>query len=300
MGQLDHGIYLVEDVDDVARRRDPGGPAARGRDADDALGRRRGGDPRRGQAALPRGARAQAAGHLLRDAEPAGRGQDARARRRRAGRRRQPEQLEQQPPARARRAARRRRLHGRRRRRPEAPNGSKASAASASPPARRRPKSWCRRSSSGCARSARSRCAASPGAVETVHFPLPKGLGDKAMGTPLGELSAPGAGAAQPLRRGWKTSGAPSRRRPLGRGAAVDIAIAAVAAAAARRLGVALQEAGREPRAAAASAGRRRCRAAPRRQQRPGRVDGAADDEATTTSGLDASTQLPPSASVTR
>jgi 4-hydroxy-3-methylbut-2-en-1-yl diphosphate reductase len=25
-----------------------------------------------------------------------------------------------------------------------------------------------------------------PGAVETVHFPLPKGLGDKAMGTPLG------------------------------------------------------------------------------------------------------------------
>ena len=25
-----------------------------------------------------------------------------------------------------------------------------------------------------------------PGAVETVHFPLPKGLGDKTMGTPLG------------------------------------------------------------------------------------------------------------------
>ena len=25
-----------------------------------------------------------------------------------------------------------------------------------------------------------------PGAIETVHFPLPKGLGDKAMGTPLG------------------------------------------------------------------------------------------------------------------
>jgi len=26
-----------------------------------------------------------------------------------------------------------------------------------------------------------------PGAIETVHFPLPKGLGDKTMGTPLGE-----------------------------------------------------------------------------------------------------------------
>ena len=67
---------------------------------------------------FPDRAPAEAAGHLLRDAEPAGRGQGARPRRRRAGRRRQPEQQQQQPPARARRAARRRRLHGRHRRRP--------------------------------------------------------------------------------------------------------------------------------------------------------------------------------------
>ena len=26
-----------------------------------------------------------------------------------------------------------------------------------------------------------------PGAIETVHFPLPKGLGDKTMGTPLAD-----------------------------------------------------------------------------------------------------------------
>ena len=43
------------------------------------VGRRRGRDPRRGEAALPERARAQAAGHLLRDAEPPGRGQGAGA-----------------------------------------------------------------------------------------------------------------------------------------------------------------------------------------------------------------------------
>ena len=48
-------------------------------------------DPRGGEAAVSRRARAEAAGHLLRDAEPPGRGEGARARRRRAGRRRQPD-----------------------------------------------------------------------------------------------------------------------------------------------------------------------------------------------------------------
>ena len=67
--------------------------------------------------ALSRRARAQAAGHLLRHAEPAGRREDAGAAGRRGDRGRQPDQLQQQPPARARRAPGRRKLHGRLRRR---------------------------------------------------------------------------------------------------------------------------------------------------------------------------------------
>ena len=104
MGQLTEGIYLVEDVADVERVQ----VAQTERlavvtqttlsvdDAAEILAavKRR----------FPKRARAQAAGHLLRDAEPAGCGQGAGAAGRRAGRRRQPDQLEQQPAARARAA----------------------------------------------------------------------------------------------------------------------------------------------------------------------------------------------------
>ena len=81
MGQLDHGIYLVEDVADVERLESPADrPLAvvtqTTLSVDDAAEilaavKRR----------FPERAPAEAAGHLLRDAEPAGRGQGARARR---------------------------------------------------------------------------------------------------------------------------------------------------------------------------------------------------------------------------
>ncbi len=90
-----------------------------GRDADHPVGRRRGRDPGRRQATLSVGARAEAAGHLLCNPEPAGCGQGAGAAGRRADRRRQPDQFEQQPLARTGRAPRHRRLHGRFARRPE-------------------------------------------------------------------------------------------------------------------------------------------------------------------------------------
>ena len=54
MGQLDHGIYLVEDVDDVGAGRDSPRAEARRGDADHAFGRRRGGDPGGGEAPLSR------------------------------------------------------------------------------------------------------------------------------------------------------------------------------------------------------------------------------------------------------
>jgi 4-hydroxy-3-methylbut-2-enyl diphosphate reductase len=75
MGQLTHGIHLVEDVADVARC-SPARPEAGRRHADHAVGRRRGRDRGRGARALPGHPRAQAAGHLLRHPEPAGRGED--------------------------------------------------------------------------------------------------------------------------------------------------------------------------------------------------------------------------------
>ena len=101
MGQLDSGIHLVEDVADVARIQ----PAQTDKLAvvtqttlsvDDAAD-----IAAAVKARFPAGARAQAAGHLLRHAEPPGRGQadePAGGRRDRGG---QPDQLQQQPPARS-------------------------------------------------------------------------------------------------------------------------------------------------------------------------------------------------------
>ena len=140
-------------------------------------------DHRRGEAALPERARAQAAGHLLRHAEPPGRGEGA-------WRPRSTCVIVVGSPTSS-NSNRLRELAERlgtpaymvdTRRRPAGPSGSKASAASASPPARRRPRCWCSRSSSACARSAPCRCASMAGVEETVKFPLPLGLGDKSMG----------------------------------------------------------------------------------------------------------------------
>jgi hypothetical protein len=114
MGQLSEGIYLVEDVADVAAcsRAEPR-QAGRG-DADHAERGRRGRDPGRGEAVFPARARAQEAGHLLRHPEPPGRGEGAGAGGRRGHRGRQPHQQQQQPPARTGRAAGHAGLHGRR------------------------------------------------------------------------------------------------------------------------------------------------------------------------------------------
>ena len=104
----------VEGTMASAVRRHPSGRRRRGRresadrqrsagrrHADHAVGRRRGRDPGGGQAPLPARQGAQAAGHLLRHAEPPGRGEGHGAAGRCAHRRRQPDQLQQQPPARA-------------------------------------------------------------------------------------------------------------------------------------------------------------------------------------------------------
>jgi (E)-4-hydroxy-3-methyl-but-2-enyl pyrophosphate reductase len=102
MGQLDSGIHLVEDVADVWRI----SPGQTERLAvvtqttlsvDDAAE-----ISAAVKAALSAGARAQAAGHLLRHAKPAGRRQGAEPAGRHPDRGRQPDQLQQQPPARAR------------------------------------------------------------------------------------------------------------------------------------------------------------------------------------------------------
>ena len=131
MGQLSSGIHLVEDVADVAQRRARADRQARGRHADHAVGGRRGRDLGRGARALSERARAQAAGHLLCHAEPAGRGEDAEPAGRPGDRGRQPDQLQQQPAARTGAAPGHRELHGRLGRRAASPNGSRARPASA-------------------------------------------------------------------------------------------------------------------------------------------------------------------------
>jgi 4-hydroxy-3-methylbut-2-enyl diphosphate reductase len=74
MGQLSEGIYLVEEAEDVAHVQ-AARQQAGGGDADHAERGRRGGHPGRGEALFSARARTQEAGHLLRHAEPAGRGQ---------------------------------------------------------------------------------------------------------------------------------------------------------------------------------------------------------------------------------
>ena len=81
MGQCDGGVYLVESVDDVARLavRDPARLAFVTQttlSVDDAAV-----DRRRAEGALSRDRRAEEGRHLLRDAEPAGRGEVHESRR---------------------------------------------------------------------------------------------------------------------------------------------------------------------------------------------------------------------------
>ena len=56
-----------------------------------------------------------------------------------------------------------------------------------SPPARRRRKSWCSEVIERFKALGAVSVRKMDGIEETVKFPLPKGLGDKAMGTPRGE-----------------------------------------------------------------------------------------------------------------
>jgi 4-hydroxy-3-methylbut-2-enyl diphosphate reductase len=113
MGQLDHGIHLVEDVADVAavQPRRPSKLAVVTQttlSVDDAAE-----ISAAVRSALSPGARAQAAGHLLRHAEPAGRGQGHVAPGGPADCGGQPHQLQQQPPGRAGRKLGVDSLHGR-------------------------------------------------------------------------------------------------------------------------------------------------------------------------------------------
>ena len=91
MGQLKEGIYLVEDVADVANAHAKNPARLAVVHADHAVGGRRGADPGGRQGALPAGARTQEAGHLLRHAEPPGRRQVHGAQGRHRDRRRQPQ-----------------------------------------------------------------------------------------------------------------------------------------------------------------------------------------------------------------
>jgi hypothetical protein len=104
MGQLSDGIYLVEDVADVAHLQPRGDKLAvvtqttlSVDDAAEILKAVKQRFPRTGT---------EAAGHLLRHAEPAGRREAAGPGYRHRDRRRQPDQQQQQPPARIGRATR--------------------------------------------------------------------------------------------------------------------------------------------------------------------------------------------------
>ena len=116
MGQVDGGIHLVESVDDVARLsvRDPDRLAYVTQttlSVDDAAAIVDALKARFPAIVGPKKRR-----HLLRDAEPAGRGEGDGAAGRRGDRRRQSQQLELEPPARGRRASRRARVDDRPRR----------------------------------------------------------------------------------------------------------------------------------------------------------------------------------------
>ena len=101
MGQASDGMHLVETVDDVAaaERRLAGAP--RLRHADHAFGRRCARHRRGPEGALPHDPRAEEGRHLLRDAEPPGRGEVHGAAMRRGDRGGLAQQLELEPPARS-------------------------------------------------------------------------------------------------------------------------------------------------------------------------------------------------------
>ena len=109
MGQFDTAfggrILLVETPEDVERLESRSG-AARVRHADDAVGRRHAADRRCAAHAVPDARQSAQGRHLLRDAEPPGRGEATGRALRRHPRRRLAEQLELESPARDRREGR--------------------------------------------------------------------------------------------------------------------------------------------------------------------------------------------------
>ena len=112
MGQLDSGIHLVEDVEDVAKLQLPQTDkiavvTQTTLSVDDAAE-----ITAAVKARFPQVQKAQAAGHLLRHPEPPGRREGAEPAGGRGDRGGQPHQLQQQPPARAGAQARYHELHG--------------------------------------------------------------------------------------------------------------------------------------------------------------------------------------------
>ena len=158
MGRFDTSfggqIFLVESIEDVERVavRDPSRLAFVTQttlSVDDTAR-----DGRGAAAALSVAAGAAQGRHLLRDAEPPGRGQEAARTVRRAAGGRLAQQLELQPPARTGRSRRGARATWSMAPRTCSANGSTARARSASPPAPRRRRCWCSRWSSACASGA--------------------------------------------------------------------------------------------------------------------------------------------------
>ena len=141
-----------------ARSAEPG--EGRVPDPDDALGGRHARRHRGAAAEVPEDRRAVAQRHLLRDAEPPGRGQAAGERRRPPAGDRLRQQLQRHPARGSRADGRHSRPPDQRRRRHPSRSGSRTPGASASPPAPRRRKSSSRRRWKRCAGRA-SPCAKS-------------------------------------------------------------------------------------------------------------------------------------------
>ena len=155
----------------VGRRRRrahvPGGPEARVRDADHAVGRRDGRDHHGAAPSLPVDLRAEEGRHLLRDLQPPV-GGEGDARRDRAAARDRLAQLVELEPARRGRARRRRRgAPDRRRDRDRRGVDSRASRSSASPLAPPRPRSSSSASATGSARAASPRSSRTGSSTRT-------------------------------------------------------------------------------------------------------------------------------------
>ena len=212
MGEAPDSIVLVESVAGRGAARVPGGRAARVRDADDAVGRRDGGDHQRAAAALPRDPRAEEGRHLLRDLEPPVGGEGDALRDRPAARDRLAQLLELEPARRGRARQRRRRAPDRRRDGDRRVMGRRTSRSSASRRARRRRRSSSSACASGSGRAARRRSSRTGSSTRTsssaCRWSCAASSRSRILRTESAAGTTPGrSGSGRPCSRGSATTG---------------------------------------------------------------------------------------------